>query len=258
MRDTTKIKFIFLFVLLAINVFAQEKTVLKIKGTVTDVHAVPIDGVYVIHLQTEKAVVANSSGDFEIEATLGETLLFSAMGYKKVSILLADANFVTTKLLVKMVPEVQHLDEVVIKTYNNINAVALGIVSDKQKKYTPAQRRLKTATGLDPTPDVGSMAGGSVSADALFNLLSGRTAMLKKELEVEKKEHYLKLLQTLFDTNHFVHKLHIPVEYVKGFQYFAVENTKFTIILEQKNTTITTFLLGELAVEYQKIIACQD
>ena len=28
----------------------------------------------------------------------------------------------------------------------------------------------------------------------------------------------------LFDTNHFINKLKIPSQYVKGFEYFAVEN----------------------------------
>jgi thymidylate kinase len=99
------------------------------------------------------------------------------------------------------------------------------------------------------------MAGGSISADPLFNFFSGRTAMLKKEIEVEKKESYLVLLEKMFDTNHFVNKLKIPLAYVKGFQYFAVENPKFTIILNSKNKTATEFLLGELATKYNEMIA---
>jgi hypothetical protein len=36
------------------------------------------------------------------------------------------------------------LDEVVIRRYNNINAVSLGIIPN-QKSYTPAERKLRTA-----------------------------------------------------------------------------------------------------------------
>ena len=147
------------------------------------------------------------------------------------------------------------LREVVIRRYNAINAVALGIIPKGQKTYSPAERKLKTANSLDATASAGPMAGGSISADPLFNFFSGRTAMLKKEIEVEKKESYLVLLEKMFDTNHFVNKLKIPLAYVKGFQYFAVENPKFTIILNSKNKTATEFLLGELATKYNEMIA---
>ena len=54
----------------------------------------------------------------------------------------------------------------------------MGIISPFTKHYTPAQRKLYTATS----------GGGIVPVDPILNWLSGRTAMLKKEVEVEKKE----------------------------------------------------------------------
>jgi hypothetical protein len=90
--------------------------------------------------------------------------------------------------------------------------------------------------------------------DPLLNYFSGRTAMLKKELEVEKKEGYLIQLENLFDKNHYMNTLHIPSIYVKGFLYFAVENPKFTRVLETKNRISIEFLLVELARQYLEII----
>ncbi|HEX7870209.1 MAG TPA: hypothetical protein VF455_08845, partial [Chryseobacterium sp.] len=145
-----------------------------------------------------------------------------------------------------------------IKRYDNINSVALGIIPGGQKSYTQVERRLQTATGLNATASAGSMAGGSVSVDPLLNFLSGRTAMLKKELAVEKKETFMRLLESMFTIDHFVDRLKIPLEYVKGFKYYAVENDKFTVILNSKNKTSTEFLLGELAVKYKEILALEN
>ena len=102
------------------------------------------------------------------------------------------------------------------------------------------------------------MAGGSISADPLINFLTGRTAMLKKEVKIEKKEFYLRQLDAMFDRSHFVDKLKIPADYVKGFEYYAVDNEKFTVILESQNKVTTEFLLGELAIKYNEIIACEN
>jgi hypothetical protein len=59
------------------------------------------------------------------------------------------------------------------------------------------------------------MAGGSVSLDPLFNIISGRTAMLKKELKVKKKEIYLVMLDEMFDIDHYNNKFKIPLNYVR-------------------------------------------
>jgi hypothetical protein len=126
-----------------------------------------------------------------------------------------------------------------------------------QKTYTEAERKLHTATALNATASATGMVGGSISADPLLNFFSGRTAMLKKEVAVEKKEFFMKLLEHMFSLDHFVDRLKIPLEYVKGFEYYAVENEKFTVILNSKNKTSTEFLLGELAVKYKEIIASE-
>ncbi|MEY4432463.1 MAG: hypothetical protein RLZZ44_593, partial [Bacteroidota bacterium] len=144
-----------------------------------------------------------------------------------------------------MKPIMNELKEVIVRRYPNISAEALGIIPYGQKKYTPAERKLATATSGRLNP---------MGLDPLLNYFSGRTAMLKKELEVEKKETFIVQLETLFDPHHYVNILHIPSIYVKGFLYFAVENPKFTRVLETKNRTSIEFLLGELATQYLEII----
>jgi hypothetical protein len=76
--------------------------------------------------------------------------------------------------------------------------------------------------------------------------------MLKKELIIERKEIVLKKLEDLFETNFFINKLKIPSEYVKGFKYYVVEDEKFVNAVNNKNKTMATFILGDLAVEYLK------
>jgi hypothetical protein len=217
-----------------------------------------VDGIYVINLSTEKAVITDSEGYFAIDGRAGDTLLLSSVQYKSRRVVLTSENFENRLFFVKMEPIMNQLDEVVIRRYNNINAVSLGIIPANQKSYTAAERKLKTATGLNASATAGSMAGGSISADPLLNLISGRTAMLKKELVIEKKEAYLAILDEMFDKDHYINNFKIPLDYVRGFQYYAVDNDKFTKILNEKNITTTEFLLGELAIKYKEIIAREN
>ncbi|MBF4518596.1 carboxypeptidase-like regulatory domain-containing protein [Flavobacterium sp. ANB] len=217
-----------------------------------------LEGVYVVNAQTEAMVTTSADGSFSIMAKSGDTLVFSSIQFKENRVLITPEKFSDLNFTVKLNLVMHQLQEVIIKTYDNINSVALGIVPAGQKKYTEAERKLHTATALNPTANAGSMAGGSISADPLFNFFSGRTAMLKKEVAVEKKETFMRLLENMFSLDHFVNRLKIPSEYVKGFEYYAVDNDKFTAILDSKNRTSTEFLLGELAVKYKEILAVEN
>jgi hypothetical protein len=238
-----------------VNSQVQERTIIsgKIASTSND-----LEGVYVVNAQTEAMTVTDALGGFSILANVGDTLVFSSILFKENRILLTKENFSDINFTVKLSMVMHQLQEVVVRNYNGINAVSLGIVPRGQKTYTEAERKLQTATALNgKAGSMDGMVGASVSADPLLNFISGRTAMLKKELAVEKKEVFMKLLERMFTLEHFVNVLKIPSEYVKGFEYYAVENDKFTVILNSKNKTSTEFLLAELATKYKEIIASE-
>ncbi|MBE8725645.1 carboxypeptidase-like regulatory domain-containing protein [Flavobacterium hungaricum] len=244
----------FLLVTAIQSVWCQTDERLLINGKITS-NTSDLEGVYVINAQTEATVTTDASGAFSILAKPEDVLVFSSVSFKEKRVKLVLENFSDLNFSVKLSMVMYQLEEVIVKKYDNINAVSLGIVPQGQKHYTEAERKLHTATALNATANAGGMVGGSISADPLLNFFSGRTAMLKKEVEVEKKEFFMKLLEKMFTWEHFVERLKIPAEYVKGFEYYAVENDKFTKILNSKNKTSTEFLLGELAVKYKELIA---
>ncbi|WP_366186765.1 hypothetical protein [Flavobacterium ovatum] len=239
-----------LFLFVCSIAIAQQSPKIQVNGRVSST-MVNLEGVYVINLKTEQMVQTDKSGDFVIPAVKGDTLVFSMFQYTRVKVVLTDENLAGQKVIVTMLPVMNYLDEVVIKTYSHVNAVSLGIISSSQRSYSPAERKLKAAS------DFGGSGGASVGLDPLLNLISGRTAMLKKELEVEKKEKFIRQLEYMFEQAHFVGKLKIPLLYVKGFIYYAVENPKFTKVLETKNKVSIEFLLAQLAEMYKESIAVQ-
>ena len=237
-----------LLVLATFHALAQESVPIKLNGKVS-AEISDLEGIYVVNLKTEKASLTEKEGFFSISAVPSDTLLFSAMGLKGIRIVLQAEDFEKELFFVKMELIMNQLNEVIVRRYDNINAVSLGIIPKNQKSYTPAERKYATASSGKLNP---------MGLDPLLNFFSGRTAMLKKEMEVEKKESYLRLLEDMFSADHFVNKLKIPAAYVKGFEYFAVDNGKFTKILDLKNRTTIEFLLGELATKYNEILACES
>ncbi|BDB55851.1 carboxypeptidase-like regulatory domain-containing protein [Flavobacterium ammonificans] len=228
-----------IFFFIISQLYSQNQVPRRIEGKVAADFS-NLEGIYVVNTSSEKSTTTNSEGHFSIEAKVGETLLLSAMNFKEVKIVLSESDFSKKWLVVSMQPIVNELNEVIVGS-SSISAESLGIIPYGQKKYTPAERKIFTATsgfGIDP----------------ILNLISGRTNMLKKELEIEKKEGYLIQLENLFQPEFYIHSMHIPQLHVKGFLYFLVENPKFISILKTKNRTAIEFSMSELATKYIEII----
>lgn len=222
---------------------AQESVSKKLKGKVI-ADSSDLESIYIVNLKTNNASLTERGGYFEISASVGDTIMFSSVQFKGVKIALKKEDFEKELLFVKMETLMRQLDEVKIMQYKGINAVSLGIVPKGIKVYTPAERKLYTAT----------TGSGLVSVDGILNMISGRTAMLKKEAVVEKKEQLIARIGYLFEDDYFTDKLKIPSDYVKGFQFYLVEDVKFAEALKEKNKIKAQFLMGELAIKYLELI----
>lgn len=206
-------------------------------------------GVTIINLVNEKTAISDGNGDFFILAKADDLLVFSSVNLDYYRRIIELEDLESAILTIKMTAKITELKEVIVNKHPEINAVSLGISPKGIKKYTPAERKLATASSMRLNP---------MGFDPLINLISGRTAMLKKEIEVEKKERFLAYLSVLFDDNYFTNTLKIPVDYNKGFQYYCVEDKKFAEVLKSKNKTKIEFLIVPLAAKYIEIISKQQ
>lgn len=198
-----------------------------------------VAGVNIVNLANEKSTISDSNGDFYILAKAEDLLVFSSLNLEYHRKIIEIEDLKPDILIVKMTSKITQLDEVIVNKHPEINAVTLGISPKGMKHYTPAERKLFTAN--------------STPLDALLNLMSGRTTMLKKELEAEKKQRLLVLLENLYEIEYYIKTLKISEEYIKGFQFYCIEDEKFATSLRSKNKTLTEFLIVPLAEKYNTL-----
>ncbi len=233
--------------------FAQQKESKILNGKILAEYG-DLNDIYVINSKTEKGILTEKGGYFSLNASVGDTLLFSSVQYKANKVVLTEKDFEKTLFFVKMQPIMHQLREVMVFQYKHINAVDLGIIPKGQKTFTPAERKLNTASNPYVVANSDGTAGGKMTLDPLFNAISGRTAMLKKVVEVEKKEFSIAKTEDYFDENYFVEKLKIPKEYVKAFEFYIVEDIDYAEAIKTKNETLARFIMGELAIKYLKLL----
>lgn len=248
--DNMKFKLLYLSLMFTFFLQAQIDELFFLKGKVL-VQIKELDGINVLNSRSESTTVTDQSGNFSLFVKVSDTLKFSGLQIVSSKVVISKADFSKSLLVVNLQPKVFELPEVKVTDYPNINAVSLGILQKPAKKYTPAERRLKTATSLDGA--VGF--GGIMSLDPLLNWISGRTAMLKKELNVERKEFLKKKIENYFDEQYFTKTLKIPAEFVEGFLYYAVEDEKLMQLSSEENKGLIQFKLVEISIEYLNIIS---
>ncbi|WP_281297363.1 hypothetical protein [Flavobacterium limnophilum] len=216
-----------------------------------------VAGVNIVNLVNEKSAVSDNNGDFFILAKADDLLVFSSVNLEYYRRSIEEEDLKTEVLIIKLTAKTTELDEVVVNKHFEINAVDLGISPSGIKHRTQMERRLYTAGDFKPI-DLLGLLGGSLDVDAFLNSVNGRTAMTKKLIKLENKISLLEKTDLLFEDEYYVNTLKIPTEYVKGFQYYIVENEKFITVLKSKNKTKIEFVMVSLAEKYNLIIAAEN
>ena len=246
-------KWVLLFLFLGtFSMWSQDRNEKLLQGIIAADDAL-LSGIDVVNLGNEKVTVTNSKGEFSILAKADDILVFSSKSLEMRRVLIDEDDLKSGTITVNMYPKINELDEVIVKRTSEFNAVSIGIIQNKPKQYTPAERKLRTATGLDAIIGLNT----SFSLDPLLNLASGRTVELLKNTEVERKQFWLDKISEMFSEKVLIDKFKIPTNYIKGFQYYILDNKNFVDTLKAKNISMSSFIMIELAEKFNKMIACE-
>ncbi|MBB1150582.1 hypothetical protein H4K35_10710 [Myroides sp. NP-2] len=237
-----KLVLTFLLLILGVGVFAQDRVPLhgKIVSRSKD-----LKGIYVSNINTGDALVTEQGGYFTIQAQENDTLMFSGplfIGYRYV---LDDIDFKRDIVLIPLEPNDlnRQLNEIVI---THMSSSSLGLVPSNVRRYTPAERRLYTATS----------GSGIIPVSAIVNWISGRTAMLKKALKYEKQEMRKEKFLSVMDEYVLIKEYSIPKDYVIGFAYYVSDDDLMSgfltaSVVEKEKIASRT---GVLAMEFLDLL----
>lgn len=231
-----------LFFLLSPIAFGQTVSEKLIRGKIL-ADSITIAGVNVVNLANEKATVTDKNGMFFILVKLGDVLVFSAVDFEFKRKVIDNEDLKADNVSINMSPKGIELEAVIVNKHPEINAVSLGIIPKGQKHYTPAERgRYSQPQGF---------------LDGVKILLTGKNPAREQTIKAEKKLKLLQKIEVLFEAKYYSETLKIPTDYIRGFQYYCIENAPLADALKAKNKTMIMFLIITLAKDYNEIIACE-
>jgi hypothetical protein len=215
-----------------------------------------IPGIFVIDKRTGAETKTDGSGYFTLPAQPGGRIVLYGKTIETQEFVVPESAFAQNPYVMEAKLKGTELGEV---TISYINPETLGLVPKGQKQYTPAERRLKTASEFKPKLDFEPkiistiMIGISAPFDPITKAISGQTKMLKKSLKVEGKINDIDKLADLYTEEKIIQEFGIPAALANGFMYYAVEDTECADALKKGNKEAMKLRLIFLAEQYLKL-----
>jgi len=230
------IKNLFTFSLLFIGIQIHAQNTVLLKGKILN-DTIEKTSLTVVNVTLRKGAITDAAGEFSIAVRKNDTIHISAVQYESREFVVNETMFNRAHISLYLIPKITELDEVRIsnieltgdikkdvistKLAPNISASALGIPQNKHRTYTPEERRLYTAT--------------SSPLGSLINAISGRTAMLKKHLEVSVLQAKVYQTKDKFSGDLYMKELKIPADLIQDFVYYVFEDEKAVAQINQDN-----------------------
>ena len=203
-----------------------------------------VAGTHIINSITHRATITDENGFFTIEAKLNDTLVFSAVQYRR-KVLPVHAAIMESRLLNVYLEEGEiKLDEVLVMPYNLsgdlfkdldslkigaiVTASSLGLPNADVKPPTQSERKLYTARTWD-------FRVNSIKLDPLINFFSGRTKMLKERVAREAEYDNFQNTRNFYVDSLFMHSLLIPQHKIDDFMHYCVVDSAFRTLVDSHN-----------------------
>ncbi len=213
---------------------------------------------HVLNTTTQRATITDSNGFFSIPVRLNDTLVFSAVQYRRKEIVIT-LNLLESKFLrIPLEEALTELDEVVVTPYNLsgdimrdlsnldiqpiVTASTLGLPNAYVKPISKAERELYAAT-----------ANPLMSLDPLINTISGRKKMLKKRVERNKIYARTERIREFYGDSLYTSELKIPEEKIDDFLYFCEVDSAFQSLVDTHDRLAIWEFMRKKSLAYSEV-----
>ncbi len=198
-----------------------------------------IDRIHIINKTANRFTVTNDDGEFQISASLNDTIQVSAIQYKPLEVVIKEIHLQSKFIAITLSEKITELDEVVVgkiltgdllsdiensDAKRDINFYDLGIPGYTGKRHTQSERRLHDAVN----------GGGLVPLNPLLNWISGRTKELKTQLAREKLDDAMDTVASKFSELLFAIE-NLETSQRSQFFYFVADDPEFLRLNNLKN-----------------------
>ncbi|MDT0608611.1 hypothetical protein [Croceitalea rosinachiae] len=249
-----------LFLLISFCCFSQLFSQSKLLRGQVNANEADVTGVVIQNRNANQSTITDDKGNFSVKVALNDTLIFSAVQFKRKVLPVNRAIFETTFLIVNLEAFVNELREVVVQPYDlsgslgsditklnlekDVSAEALGLPNAEVRVISQSENKLNDADHSKFLYFYG--IGFAVNVNKILNRLSGRTKKMKERVALDKSYERVKQIEKSFIDSLLVNHLKIPKKNFYDFIYFCGQDKGFkTITTTNDELKLWQFLIDK-------------
>ncbi len=220
-----KSRILFVFFLFFVSVISAQRY--TIKGKITNTN--DVEGIHVLNITSRINTVTNTTGAFEIEAAINDTLMFSSIKFRIEELIVTKKIVAEEYFEITLVEMINQLDEVFIgnsltgnitndlkniKVEETFNFDDVGIPGFKG---VPKEKIIPLAAAAIPI---------SVNIEALYKHISGYYKKLKMKRKWTSENHTIARIINFYGFDFFKDAYQIPNNKLYDFLLFCMETTE--------------------------------
>ena len=246
--------FIFVLLFFFVQLLFSQQLRTKLEGVVKSSSG-DVSAVHVLNISSDKATITLANGYFSIPVVLTDTLVFSAIQYKKKEIVISTKILSAKNITVYLEDELTELDEVVVMPFNlsgdlskdlknmqvtpQVTATSLGLPNTYVKHPTGSERKLYVA-----------QSGGSLLS--VINMISGKAKKIKEQVARDKKYSRANRVREYYADSVFTNQLKIPKIKIDDLMRFCEEDYAFQKVIDTHDKLKILAFIKQKSIEYRK------
>jgi len=208
-----------LFMLVSINAFCQDKSILLYGKIETDSSST--ENIHIVNKSTKKGAITTALGTFKIYVKKQDTLLISAIQFEHKVVVITQKEIDTQKIILKLSAKMNQLDEVQLKQHDLSGYLHKDIENAPLINHVDEFTLKLPNSGKAPKTELDFInlrhAQYKGVANALYGWISGEKKKLKKLEKLEKEKLVLQKIRILISDAYFIQALQIKKENIDGF-----------------------------------------
>jgi hypothetical protein len=250
------------FILFSVSIGAQSFFTSDLEGKVQSKDG-DVAGTHVLNTTTQRATITDDKGYFSIPAHLYDTIVFSAVQYKRKEIVVTASILNSKFITVPLEDALTELEEVVVTPYNLtgnlmrdtkrididpvVTASTLGLPNAYVMVPTKVERELYAAT-----------ANPFMSFDPLINAITGYTKRLKERLANDNLYARTQRVRDMYADSLFRIHFKISEGKIDDFMYFCEVDPDFQTTVDTHDRLKIWDYMQARSLEYRKNNALEE
>lgn len=213
---------------------------------------------HVLNTTTTRATITDIDGFFSIQAKLNDTLVFSAVQYKKKEVLVTAEMLAQKMLNIQLEESLTILDEVIVTPYNLSGDIAKDLLVIKTDQVVTAQTivlpnaYVRVPSKAERQLFEATSGGGLIPIAPIINGLSGRTKLLKKRVARNKLYSRTERVREFYADSIYRIDLKIPEDKIDDLLYFCEVDTTFQTVVNSHDRLKIWDFIRTKSIIYRK------